>query len=58
MPGDIQLSDSDGIFLCKNKPYLWEKISCALQDENPFHGVIVMKTPSLSKLFKTIKGMI
>ena len=30
----------------------------ALQDENPFHGVIVMKTPSLSKLFKTIKGMI
>jgi len=30
----------------------------ALQDENPFHGVMVMETPSLSKLSKTIKGMI
>ena len=30
----------------------------ALQDENQFHGVMVMETPSLSKLSKTIKGMI
>jgi methanogenic corrinoid protein MtbC1 len=30
----------------------------ALQDENPFHDVMVMDTPSLSKLSKTIKGMI
>ena len=30
----------------------------ALQDENPFHGVMVMETPSLSELSKTIKGMI
>ncbi len=30
----------------------------ALQDENPFHDVMVMDTPSLSKLSNTIKGMI
>jgi len=30
----------------------------ALQDENPFHDATVMDTPSLSKLSKTIKGMI
>ena len=30
----------------------------ALQDGNPFHDVMVMDTPSLSKLYKTIKGMI
>ena len=30
----------------------------ALQDENPFHGVMVMETPSLSELSNTIKGMI
>jgi methanogenic corrinoid protein MtbC1 len=30
----------------------------ALQDENPFHDVMVIDTQSLSKLSKTIKGMI
>ena len=30
----------------------------ALQGENPFHDVMVMDTPSLSELSKTIKGMI
>jgi len=30
----------------------------ALQDKNPFHDVIVMGTPSLSELSKTIKEMI
>ena len=30
----------------------------ALQDGNPFHDVMVMDTPSLSELSKTIKGMI
>ncbi len=30
----------------------------ALQDENPFHDVMVMNTPSLSELSKTIQGMI
>ncbi len=30
----------------------------ALQDENQFHGVMSMETPSLSELSKTIKGMI
>ena len=29
----------------------------ALQDENPFHGVMVMETPALSELSNTIKGM-
>lgn len=30
----------------------------ALQDGNPFHGIMVMDTPSLSELSNTIKGMI
>jgi hypothetical protein len=30
----------------------------ALQDGNLFHDVMVMDTPSLSELSKTIKGMI
>ena len=30
----------------------------ALQDENPFHDVMIMETPSLSELSKTIKEMI
>jgi methanogenic corrinoid protein MtbC1 len=30
----------------------------ALQDENPFHGVMSMETPALSELSNTIKGII